>query len=290
MSSYSQIIAGVIRWGSWGGKMSSTKMASMIDQCMEIGVTTFDHADVYGNYTTEREFGDALILSTIPRDMVQIITKCGIIKPCAEKPGFQISHYNTSKRHILESVDQSLENFNTEYIDMCMINRPSPILQYEEIGEAFHILKEAGKVREFGVVNFSPAQITALRKYYPISGHQSELSLTHLSPFFDGTIDSCVTYDMLPMSWSPIGGGSIYTNTKDGAKLESRLLKLADKYGWSLTEMALLFLMHHPSKIRPIINQPKMDKIKEAVEMQDQILSNEQWYEILIASQGHELP
>ena len=96
MNNFSKVIAGVIRWGSWGSKMSSSKMASMINSCVEYGVTTFDHADIYGNYTTEREFGDALILSGVPRDQVQLITKCGIIKPCAEKPGFQISHYNTS--------------------------------------------------------------------------------------------------------------------------------------------------------------------------------------------------
>jgi predicted oxidoreductase len=290
MSNFSKVVAGVIRWGSWGSKLSTTKMASLIDSCVELGVTTFDHADIYGNYTTEREFGDALILGGIPREKVQLITKCGIIKPCAEKPGFQISHYNTSKRHIIESVDQSLDNLNTEYIDMLMINRPSPIMKYEEMGEAFYLLKESGKVREFGVVNFSPDQIRAMQKFYPVLSNQVEVSMTHLTPLFDGTIDTCIAHDMIPMSWSPLGGGSIYTNTKAGKKLELRLQKMADKYGWTLSDMALLFLMHHPAGILPVINYAKVDKIKETVELLDVVLSNEQWFEILINAKGEELP
>ena len=290
MNNYSRIAAGVIRWGSWGTKMPPTKMASMINTCVELGVTTFDHADIYGNYTTEREFGDALILSGIPRDKVQIITKCGVIKPCAEKPGFKISHYNTSKRHIIESVEQSLENFNCDYIDLMMINRPSPIMNYREMAEAFQTLNESGKVREFGTVNFPPDQIRAMRRYYPIVANQSELSITNLTPLFDGTIDTCTTYDMMPMSWSPLGGGSIYTNTKAGEKLEARLQKQADKYDWSLADMALLFLLHHPAGIIPVINQSKAEKMKEATDLLDVTLSNEQWFEILIAAQGFELP
>jgi predicted oxidoreductase len=290
MSNFSNVVAGVIRWGSWGSKLSSSKMASLINSCVEMGVTTFDHADVYGNYTTEREFGDALILSGVPRDQIQIITKCGIIKPCAEKPGFTISHYNTSKRHILESVDQSLENLGTEYLDVVQINRPSPIMNYEEMGEAFHILQESGKVKEFGVVNFSPDQIRAMVKYFPITSHQSEFSLTHLAPLNDGTIDACVANGITPMSWAPIGGGTIFSNTKTGLKRKAKLETFAEENGWSITEMALLFLMHHPYNIRPVMNNPKVDKIKEAVDLVDVSLSNEQWYEILIMLQGHELP
>ncbi|MBK9737359.1 MAG: aldo/keto reductase [Saprospiraceae bacterium] len=290
MSNFSKVVAGVIRWGSWGTKMSSAKMADMISSCVEYGVTTFDHADIYGNYTTEREFGDALIFSGIPREKTQLITKCGIIKPCAEKPGFAISHYNTSKRHIIESVESSLDNLNTDYIDVLMINRPSPIMNYEEMAEAFHLLAESGKVKEFGVVNFSSAQLNAMYKYYPIMSNQVELSMTHLSPIYDGTIATCMEHKLVPMSWSPLGGGSIYTNTKTGHKLEARLQKLADKYGWSLSEMALLFLMYHPADIIPVVNYSKAEKIKETVDLLDVEISNEQWFEILIASTGEELP
>jgi predicted oxidoreductase len=216
----------------------------------------------------------------VEREKIQLITKCGIIKPCAEKPGFQISHYNTSKRHIIESAEQSLENLNTEFIDVLMINRPSPVMNYEEMAEAFHVLKESGKVKEFGVVNFSPDQIRAMQRFYPVISNQVEVSMTHLTPLYDGTIDTCMAHNMIPMSWSPLGGGTIYTNTKAGKKLEMRLQKQADKYGWTLSEMALLFLMHHPAGILPVVNYAKADKIKETVDL----------LEILIASQGEELP
>lgn len=290
MSNISKVVAGVIRWGSWGTKMSSSKMANMISSCVEYGVTTFDHADIYGNYTTEREFGDSLILSGVSRESVQLITKCGIIKPCSEKPDFQISHYNTSKRHILESVDQSLDNLNTDYIDVLMINRPSPVMNYEEMAEAFHILKESGKVREFGAVNFSSHQMNAFRRFYPIMSNQMEVSMTHLDPLFDGSIDTCMQHDITPMSWSPLGGGSIYTHTKAGKKLETRLQAVADKYGWTLSEMAILFLMYHPAGILPVINYSKPDKVKETADLLDVQITNEQWFEILIASKGEELP
>lgn len=289
MNNISKVVAGVIRWGSWGAQLSSSKMASLIEACVESGVTTFDHADVYGNYTTEREFGDAMILSGVSRDQIQLITKCGIIKPCSEKPGFKISHYNTSKRHILESVDQSLTNLNTDYIDVLMINRPSPIMNYEEMAEAFHILKEAGKVREFGVVNFSSDQIRAMAKFYPITSHQSELSITNLNPLLDGTIDTCIANDILPMSWSPIGGKLIFTNTKAGRTREKMLEEYASENGWSITEMALLFLFHHPAGIRPVINYSKADKFKEVVDLSEIVLSNEQWFEMFIVLHGREL-
>jgi predicted oxidoreductase len=289
MSHFSSVVAGVIRWGTWGAKLSSSKMADLISQCVENGITTFDNADVYGNYTTEREFGDALILSGVDREQIQIITKCGIIKPCAEKPGFSISHYNTSKRHIIESAEQSIVHLNTPYIDVLMINRPSPVMNYEEMAEAFHYLSESGMVKEFGVVNFSPDQIRAMRRFYPVTSHQAEFSITHLSPLLDGTIDTCVANDMVPMSWSPIGGGAIYTNSRRGKKLEETLTQQAEKYGWTLSEMALLFLMHHPAKIRPVLNFSKADKYKEVVELTNTILTNEQWFEIFTHCSGQEL-
>lgn len=289
MSHFSPLVAGVIRWGTWGAKLSSSKMADLILQCVENGITTFDIADVYGNYTTEREFGDALILSGVPREQIQIITKCGIIKPCAEKPGFSISHYNTSKRHIIESAEQSVVNLNTPYIDVLMINRPSPIMNYEEMGEAFHYLKESGIVKEFGVVNFSPDQIRAMHRFYPVTSHQAEFSISHLSALLDGTIDTCVAHDMVPMSWSPIGGGAIYTNSRRGKKLEATLTQQAEKYGWTLSEMALLFLMHHPARIRPVLNFSKADKYKEVVDLTDTILTNEQWFEIFTTCSGQDL-
>jgi predicted oxidoreductase len=289
MNNFSKVIAGTIRWGSWGGKLSSTKMAELMNACLEIGVTTFDLADVYGNYTTEREFGDALILSGIQRDKIQLIGKSGIIKPCAEKPGFTISHYNTSRRHIIESVDQSLENLNTNYLDMYMIHRGSPMLSYEEIGEAFQILFDSGKVKSFGVSDFNHTQIQAMNRYFPIKGAQMEFSMLRHVEMYNGVLDVCMEHKITPISWAPIAGDVIFTQTKTGKRRFAKLEALAEKYEWSVTEMALIFLLHHPAKIHPIISAPKLNKIKEFTDVLDIKITNEQWFDILRTVRGEEV-
>ncbi len=283
-----KIAAGAIRWGTWGSKMSTEKMAAMLDHCLQIGINTFDTSDVYGNYTTDKEIGEAMLSLQIDRDKYQIITKCGIIKPCSAQPNYRISHYDTSKAHILASVDNALENFNTDYIDMFMLARPHMAMNYQEIAEAFEIIKSSGKVKQVGVVSFEPHQIRTLSKYTNIDAVQLEVSLTHLDPLIKGTIDICQELNVQVMSWSPIGGGAIFTNTRTGHKLEERLNAVAERNEWSLTEMALLFLGHMPSNIIPIINQNKQDKYTEAVQIMERSISNEQWFEILNAATGLE--
>ncbi|MFZ1704108.1 MAG: aldo/keto reductase [Saprospiraceae bacterium] len=289
MSNFSRVIAGTIRWGSWGAKLSSTKMAELMNSCLDIGITTFDMADVYGNYTTEREFGDALILSGIQRDKIQLIAKSGIIKPCAEKPGFLISHYNTSKRHIIESVDQSLENLNSNYLDVFMVHRGSPMLDFQEIAEAFQILYEAGKVKSFGVSDFNHTQISAMKKYFPINSAQMEYSMLHDQAMYNGILDMCMEHNITPISWAPIAGDVLFTSTKTGKKRYEKLETLAEKYEWSVTEMALLFLLHHPAKIHPIVSAPKLNKMKEFTDLLDVKITNEQWFDILRTIKGEEV-
>ncbi|MBK8621506.1 MAG: aldo/keto reductase [Saprospiraceae bacterium] len=289
MSDFSKVIAGTIRWGSWGAKRSSTKMADVMASCIELGVTTFDLADIYGNYTTEREFGDALIFSGISRDKIQLIGKSGIIKPCAEKPGFTISHYNTSKRYILESVDQSLENLNTDYLDMYMIHRGSPMLNFGEIAEAFQILYESGKVKSFGVSDFNHTQIQAMNKHFPVKGAQMEVSMLRHQEMYNGVLDVCMEHQVIPMSWAPIAGDVIFTKTKTGKRRYSKLEALAEKYEWTVTEMAIIFLLHHPAGIRPIVSAPKINKIKEFTDLLDVKISNEQWFDILRTVRGEEV-
>lgn len=289
MSNLSRVIAGTIRWGSWGSKLSSTKMSELMHACLEIGVTTFDIADIYGNYTTEREFGDALILSGIKREEIQLIGKSGIIKPCAEKPGFTISHYNTSKKYILDTVDQSLENLNTDYLDVYMVHRGSPLLHYEEIGEAFQILYDTGKVKSFGVSDFSYAQIQAMNKYYPVSSAQMEFSMLRHQEMYNGILDICQELNIRPISWAPIAGDVIFTQTKTGKRRYEKLEALAEKYSWTVTEMAIIFLLHHPANILPIVSAPKINKIKEFVDLLDSRITQEVWFDILRTIKGEEV-
>ncbi|MBK6782434.1 MAG: aldo/keto reductase [Saprospiraceae bacterium] len=289
MSNFSRVIAGTIRWGSWGAKLSPTKMAELMNACLDTGVTTFDLADVYGNYTTEREFGDALILSGIQREKIQLIGKSGIIKPCAEKPGFIISHYNTSKRHIIETVEACLENLNSSYLDVYMVHRGSPMLDFEEISEALQILHESGKVKSFGVSDFSHTQIHAMQKYFPVASAQMEYSMLHHQCMYNGVLDVCMENKITPISWAPLAGDVIFTTSKTGKKRYEKLEALAEKYEWTVTEMALLFLLHHPAKIHPIVSAPKINKIKEFTDLLEIKITNEQWFDILRTIRGEEV-
>jgi predicted oxidoreductase len=289
MKIQTNIVAGTIRWGAWGAKLSTQKMADLILACFEAGIYAFDLSDVYGNYSTEREFGKAFSLTGIPRKEVRIITKCGIIKPCAERPGYSISHFDTSEAYILASMVRSLNNLEMDYVDDFLIARPHPGIDFTQIGNAFDAIRAHKKSNRLGVVSFKGSQIRALASKTEIDIAQLEVSITHLEPLLDGTMDTCQEYGIEVMSWSPIGGGAIFTNNKNGKNLELRLAKIADKYNWSLTEMALHFLSMLPGNVTPIINQYKIDKFIEAKEIQNNSITNEQWFEILYASLGHEL-
>ena len=289
--SLSRIVAGVMNWGVWGGDLSPEDVNKLIQQCIELGITTFDHADIYGNYTTEKLFGDAFALGGIKREDIQIVTKCGIKMPCDNRPEISIKSYSNSGAHIFESVHNSLENLKTDYIDMLLIHRPSPIMDPKVVADAFLRLKNQGKVRHFGVSNFSPSKFNLLYKSFPLITNQIEASILHLDPFEDGTLDNAMSRGIKPMAWSPLGGGKMFQKSADYdfVTQRARLKDVADKYGWSLDEMAYKFLLHHPSEILPVTGSSKIDRIKVAVDALEEKISDEQWFEIWSASTGKDV-
>ena len=157
---FSRIVWGVMKWGCWGANLGSQEMLRLMEEGIELGVTTFDHADIYGDYTTEHEFGAALALRPGLREQIQIVTKCGICMKSKNRPEHSVKSYNVSRGHIVASVERSLKNLQTTYIDLLLIHRPSPLLDPEAVAEAFSALKRDGKVLDFGVSNFSPAQFS----------------------------------------------------------------------------------------------------------------------------------
>ena len=289
--SLSRIVAGVMNWGIWGGDLSPKDVNKLIQQCIELGITTFDHADIYGNYTTEKLFGDAFALGGIKREDIQIVTKCGIKMPCENRPEISIKSYSNSGAHIFESVHNSLENLKTDYIDMLLIHRPSPIMDPKVVADAFLRLKNQGKVRHFGVSNFSPSKFNLLYKSFPLITNQIEASILHLDPFEDGTLDNAMSRGIKPMAWSPLGGGKMFQKSADYdfVTQRARLKEVADKYGWSLDEMAYKFLLHHPSEILPVTGSSKIDRIKVAVDALEEKITDEQWFEIWSASTGKDV-
>ena len=283
-----RIISGVMNWGVWGSDLNVKEMSALIEGCLESGVQSFDHADIYGGHTTEATFGKALKEVRHDRTKIEIITKCGIMMPSEERPQIKAKHYNTSYEHICASVDQSLSNLGCEYIDLLLIHRPSPLMDIHDVAKAFDHLQSVGKVGRFGVSNFTTSQVNLLQSVYPLHANQVEVSLLETTPFIDGTLDQCILEEIECMAWSPLGGGHLFGDEADPSDLK-RLYAVADKYDWTLDQMAYIFLLHHPAGIAPVVGSSKLHRIKTAVDCLSIEISDEQWFEIYTAALGHEV-
>ncbi len=288
---YSRIIAGVMKWGVWGANLNVEEVEKMIFHCMEKGVTTFDHADIYGHYTTEELFGKALKTNSQIRDQIQLITKCGIKMIAPNRPSHKIKSYDSSKAHIIKSVEQSLKNLQTDYIDLLLIHRPSPLMQPGEIAEAFSQLKQQGKVRDFGVSNFSPSQFAMLNHFFPLSTNQVEASLTNSNPMDDGTFDQAIRLNSKPMAWSPLGGGSIFGSVanENSEAIKNAAKVLQEKYNAGLNQILLVWLLKHPAQILPVLGTSKQNRVSDAVKSLEISLSDEEWFTLLQAAKGREI-
>ncbi|MEG9299035.1 aldo/keto reductase family oxidoreductase [Mangrovibacillus sp. Mu-81] len=290
--SFSRIIHGLWRLSEWN--QSKEETLSLIQYNLAQGITTFDHADIYGSYTCEDIFGDALSLAPSLREKMEIVTKCGIVLPSPNRPQHRTHHYNTSKKHILSSVEQSLKNLRTDYIDVLLIHRPDPFMNGEEVAEAFTQLKEEGKVLHFGVSNFKDHQWNMLQSHlpYPLVTNQIELSAYNLENIEDGTLNLCQENRIAPMAWSPLAGGNIFTSQDDKAvRLRTTLEKIQGEIGAEGIDSVLYaWLLNHPASIMPIVGSGKKDRIQTAIDSQSLTLNHDQWFEILHSSMGHEVP
>lgn len=289
--SFSRIIHGLWRLSDW--KMSNEEVVKLIEDCLDAGITTFDHADIYGDYTCEKKFGDALALKPALRKQMEIVTKCGIKLVSNNRPGHSIKSYDTSKEHILSSVNQSLKNFQTNYIDVLLIHRPDPFMDPSQVAEAFTQLKQEGKVRYFGVSNFKRSQFKLLQSYldFPLITNQIELSAYHLENFEDGTLDLCQEEKISPMAWSPLAGGEIFNSKNERAKhLRSKLELIAGDIGaQGIDEVLFAWLLSHPANIMPIVGSGNFERIESAIRALDITLTRDQWFDILQVAMGREI-
>jgi predicted oxidoreductase len=280
-----------MKWGEWGSSFSTAHYGNMIRQCLDLGVTTFDHADIYGNYTTEAEFGQAIRETPSLRDEMQLITKCGICMVTANRPEHLIKHYNTSAAHIIRSAEKSLQNLHTDHIDLLLIHRPDPLMDPHQIAEAFSKLKEAGKVLHFGVSNFNPAHVSILHALFPVEVNQVEISLLHRDAIYNGVLDQCIQEGIMPQSWSPLGGGRIHADAEDepGRRIHAMSEILAEKYGARFDQILLAWLMHHPAGIQPVIGTTRIERIRDAMLARAIKMTREEWFMLLRAATGHEV-
>ena len=280
----SDIVVGTMRWGIWDANFKTSDYQRMIEKSLELGFTTFDHADIYGDHTTEAEFGEVLKSHPELREQMEIVTKCGILRVCDNKPQHYIKAYDSSKEHILQSAEDSLRNLGTDYIDVLLLHRPDFLMNPDEIGEAFELLYRSGKVRSFGVSNFTKSQIEMLSESVPVGTHQLEISVKALQAFSDGTLDQCTKDGIVPMAWSPLGGGDL------PAALVEELKKWADEFGTTPQVIALAWLMQHPAGILPVIGTTKEDHLVKSKEALSIKLDRQQWYSIYQASTGVRIP
>lgn len=287
----SPIIAGVWKWGEWGHKLTIKEQEDLILQCIDLGVTTFDHADIYGNHTAEEEFGKAFKRHKSQRDKIEVITKCGIKMP-SNRRDYHIKSYDTSRDHIIWSVENSLINLGTDYIDVVLIHRPSPLMHPDEIAEAVESLSKQGKVRAFGVSNFTYSQFEMLNSRIQLVTNQIQASLLHLEPFLDGTFDQMLQHSVRPTVWSPLGSGALFTGSKHGRAAISKEAKgLLSKYDVSrLDQIYLAWLMRHPAGPIPILGTAKPHRIKAAIDACNIDISREDWFSLWTAATGAEVP
>ena len=285
---FSRVISGAMTWGNWGKQLSTEGMASLIKHCLDIGITTFDHADIYGGYGTEAEFGAAFTASGVQRDQVQFISKCGI-QYMAETRNNKVKHYNYSKDYIVWSAEESLKKLQTDYLDLFLLHRPSPLMSADEIAEAIKHLMKTGKIKAFGVSNFSPSQIALIETAIPVEGNQVEFSLTADGVMFDGTWDDCIINNRLAMAWSPLG--SYFREESDQNQRISVIMdKLTSKYQADASQLLLAWLMKHPAQVHPVVGTTDPARLEKSVQAADIELELEDWFLLHTASLGHKVP
>ena len=287
--SLSRIVQGLWRLTSWN--MSSQEIVDFVYQCIDLGVTSFDTAEIYGNYEAERVFGEALKLDPSLRSKIEIITKTGINMKSVKRD-YRIGHYDTTYNKIIASCKKSIELMNCEYLDVYLIHREDPLIDHKEVARALDDLKSMGLIKSYGVSNFDPFKFEALQHFTnnQLVTNQIEISPLCFEHFNSGMMDVLQKHEVHPMIWSPLAGGEIFTSDDEKAVKVRNILKvIADRHQEEMDTILYAWLLKHPTKGLPISGSGKIERLKNAVRALDVELSLEEWYEIYTASQEQEL-
>jgi predicted oxidoreductase len=288
----SRIVHGQMRMGDW--KMSGPELSVFMENLVEMGVTSFDHADIYGNYSCEAMLGDVININKSLRNKIEIITKCGIMLVSDKFPERKIKYYDYSFEHIITSVNNSLKNLRTDHIDLLLFHRPAPFFDPAVVAQAISVLKKEGKVMHFGVSNFTPGQYEMLSKFadQKLVTNQVEISPYCLEHFENGNIDFFLRENIKPMAWSPLAGGKLLNPHDDkGPRILRAISQVAEELNIAQVDKVIYtWLLKHPATIMPVVGTGKIERIRAAVEALEIEMTLEQWYKIYIAVLGKELP
>jgi predicted oxidoreductase len=284
----SRIVAGMWRMGEWG--MSVEQRIAFIEQCVAMGVTSFDHADIYGGYGVESLFGEALRARPALRERIELVSKCGIKLLSPKRPQHTIQHYDTTAAHIVASCEESLRQLHTDRLDLLLIHRPDPLMDFDDIAEAFSSLRKAGKVLHFGVSNFSRHQFESLNRRIELATNQVEFSPLHTAPMFDETFDGMQDLRIAPMVWSPLGGGRLFNSSEPQAETLRLVIKeVADRMHVPFASVVFAWIMQLPSRPIPLTGTGRVEAIGVAVAGTAITLARGDWFAILRAARGHEV-
>lgn len=287
--SFSPVVQGYWRLNDWN--MQAQDILRFVEQGLELGITTTDHADVYGAFTEEGLFGQAMKLAPGLRDKIEIVSKCGILFPCEMQPAVKVVHYNNDSDYIIAAAERSLRELHTEYLDVLLIHRPDPLMDADAVAEAFSRLKQSGKVMHFGVSNFSAAKFALLqsRLDFPLVTNQLEISAIHTEYLFDGNLDYLQQQGVKPMAWSCLGGGGVFHDFQYKA-LRECAEAIGEQHNASLDQVLMAFVLALPSRPIPIIGSGNIERVRQQAAAVDIKLSRQQWFSLLEAARGYTVP
>lgn len=279
----SPAIYGFYRWNDV--ENPSATMEKVVNLCLELGINTFDHADIYGNYTCEELFGDVINKRSFKREDIVLFSKCGVRLPHASQPGVRVKHYDTSREHVIQSLDNSLRKLKTDYIDIFLLNHFDPTCNLEETAITLQKLKESGKIKNIGVANFSVFQHQLFTSYLktPIVTNHIELNLLNTAAFDNGQIDYIKQKFMRPLALAPLAEGRIAHGTdKQAVTVRYKLNEIAKKYGVDIESIAVAWLLKLGAQ--PLIGTTNEQRIRNIVNAFTINLNKQDWYELYNAS------
>jgi len=290
----SRLAYGVWRLAEDSAGTSPTRIAAKIEACLDCGITTFDHADIYGGYVCEGLFGAVLKAQPALRRRLEIVTKCDINAPGPNRPGARIKHYDATAPAIERCVERSLRELGTDYVDLLLIHRPDWLTRADDTAAALNRLIKAGKIKSAGVSNFSASQFELLNTFVdqPLVTNQIEVSLLQGKALFDGTLDQCQRLGILPMAWSPLAGGRFFDlNDAAAGRVRVAAAALGERYGHaSVDQLALAWILALPSRPVVILGTNDIARIQSAARSAAIILDRQDWYALWTAAAGSEVP
>ncbi|PJZ77108.1 aldo/keto reductase [Leptospira neocaledonica] len=290
---FSRLVYGCWRLHMDQKGVNTDRILEKIEVCLESGIDTFDHADLYGEYGNEEKFGTVLKIRPDLKEKIKIITKAGIQYPGPNRPGISVKHYDTSAKYLTSSAENSLKKLNIERINLLLIHRPDPLMDADEIAKSFCSLKESGKVLHFGVSNFTPSQFSLLqsRLDFPLVTNQVEFHPFHTDPLMNGVFDQAQELRIKPMIWSPTAGGRVFQpKTEQEIVLYKTLEGLAKKMDTTLDAVLFSWYLFHPAQLVPVLGTNEPNRIKSATKAFQIRLEREEWFQILEAGTGKRVP